>query len=151
MTFYVKKFRYIDKYVELQNKIENNNDKLIIKIFFSKELNNHIHVLFNNENFNIDTCINNAFKNSLDWLLPAKIKKDNKTLMKFKDICFEYINILKKKYLYYIKKSNINNDISLLNNKLLLIVLNYCLLNYYPSYIYNPIYYPTNIRYINRI
>lgn len=136
MSFYVKYLKYKEKYLELKNRVDKTNDRLIVKILFSEELNSHFNALFNNDNFNIDSYV----KNTLN--IPK-----NKLILT--NILIKYINLLRDIYFFYIKnnkyiiKKNIHID-----KKILLIVINN-LINYYPTYIYNPIYYPKNIRYIN--
>ena len=84
------------------------------------------------ENFNIDNCIRDAH---IFCLLPKNINKKD---------CEIYLKIIKNSYDNLIKYPNKFNKLKTKNNNIknysiIISIINYCLMNYKPSYIVNPI------------
>ena len=145
MEYKDKYLKYKEKYKILKNAITGG---YFLELLYLDNIHNQIRPIILNDNFDINTCMNSAMN--------LNISKD-----KYKRL-LEYIIIIYKKNKE--NRVNIKQELKIINNNIIINinlnrkykdyydiiidVLNNCLINYYPSYIVNPIYYPKTIKYI---
>ena len=125
---------YYDRYIKYKKKyLLTRNTLVILKLLLSfDDINKIISPILMNENFNIDNCIRDAH---IFCLLPKNINKKD---------CEIYLKIIKNSYDNLIKYPNKFNKLKTKNNNIknysiIISIINYCLMNYKPSYIVNPI------------
>jgi hypothetical protein len=149
MDYKYKYLKYKQKYNILKKNLTGSNI-FYLELLYLDNIRDHIRGLILNENFNIDYCINssqnlNISKDICKELLQEIISNYSKNLINNTNIKIKEQKIIKDNNIYLIVniKKEYKDTYDIIIN-----ILNSCLINYYPTYIVNPIYYPTDIKYI---
>ena len=123
MDNYLKYLKYKKKYNILLDTLT-----ILQRLIKIHNISKIIQPILFNDNFNISSCIRDANINSL--LLKDINKNDCKIYLKFIKTSYDNLNKFNK---LKFKKHRIKNYLIIIS------VINFCLMNYKPSYIVNPI------------